>query len=134
MTSESENIETARRYFRAIEDGMAFEALAGFYTPDVVQHEYPNQFMRQGAERELEDLRAAAVRGDGAVASQHYEVRNVLASGDWVALEVTWSAKVRLPIGAIAAGGQMRAHFGVFLQFRDGKIARQHNYDCFDPF
>jgi hypothetical protein len=22
----------------------------------------------------------------------------------------------------------------VWLEFRDGKIARQHNYDCFDPW
>ncbi len=32
------------------------------------------------------------------------------------------------------AGGEMRARFGLFLQFRDGKIARQHNYDCFEAF
>jgi hypothetical protein len=22
----------------------------------------------------------------------------------------------------------------LWLEFRDGKIARQHNYDCFDPW
>ena len=37
-------------------------------------------------------------------------------------------------VGTIPAGGKMRANFGVFLQFRGGRIARQHNYDCFDPF
>ena len=35
MTTESENIETARRYLRAIEEGVAFDELASIYTPDV---------------------------------------------------------------------------------------------------
>ena len=134
MNSETENLETARRYLQAIEDGTDFATLASFYAPDVVQHEYPNRFLPQGAERGLEALRAAGERGRLAVASQRYEVRNAIASGDWVALEVTWTAVVRVAVGTIPPGGEMRANFGVFLKFRDGKIVRQHNYDCFDPF
>lgn len=133
-TTESENIDTARRYLRAIEDGVAFDHLASFFTPDVVQHEYPNQFVREGAQGGIQQLREAAERGRRVIASQHYEVRNAVASGDWVALEVTWIAVLAVTVGAIPAGGEMRANFGVFLQFRDGRIARQHNYDCFDPF
>jgi len=30
--------------------------------------------------------------------------------------------------------GTMTAHFDVFLTFRNGRICRQHNYDCFEPF
>ena len=131
---EAENLETARRYLRAIEQGEDFERLVAFYTSDVVQHEYPNQLVAQGAERGLPELRQAAAQGRQVVASQRYEIRNALASGDWVALEVTWSAVLKVPVGTIPVGGQMRANFGVFLQFRHGKIARQHNYDCFDPF
>jgi len=26
------------------------------------------------------------------------------------------------------------ARFAIFLEIRDGKIAAQHNYDCFDPW
>jgi ketosteroid isomerase-like protein len=33
-----------------------------------------------------------------------------------------------------AAGGEMRAYFAVFFEFRDGKIVAQRNYDCFDPW
>jgi len=133
-TTESENLETARLYLRAIEDRVSFHELASFFTPDVVQHEYPNQFVRDGAERNLQQLQEAAERGRLVITSQRYEVRNALGHGDWVALRVTWIAAVAVPVGAIPAGGEMRANFGVFLQFRDGKIARQHNYDCFDPF
>ena len=61
-TTESENLETARLYLRAIEDRVSFHELASFFTPDVVQREYPNQFVRQGAERDLQQLREAAER------------------------------------------------------------------------
>jgi ketosteroid isomerase-like protein len=36
--------------------------------------------------------------------------------------------------GAIPVGGSLHARFAVFLGFRDGKIARQRNYDCFEPW
>jgi hypothetical protein len=32
------------------------------------------------------------------------------------------------------SGGEMRARFAIFLELRDGRIVRQGNYDCFDPF
>ena len=38
-------------------------------------------------------------------------------------------------IGTIPVGGQMRARFAMFLEFRgDKELARQRNYDCFAPW
>jgi ketosteroid isomerase-like protein len=37
-------------------------------------------------------------------------------------------------VGTLAIGDEMRANFGVFLTFRDGRITRQRDYDCFQPF
>lgn len=134
MSTENANLETARRYLVAIEDGVPFEVLAEFFSPDVIQEEFPNQLVPNGAWRDLAALREAGERGKKAVSAQRYEVRNALASGDSVALEVTWTATLKIPFGSIPAGGTMRAHFGVFLDFRGGKIVAQRNYDCFDPF
>jgi ketosteroid isomerase-like protein len=41
---------------------------------------------------------------------------------------------VAVPIGTLAVGGQLRARFAMFLEIREGRIARQRNYDCFYPF
>ncbi len=30
--------------------------------------------------------------------------------------------------------GQMKAYFSVFLDFRDGKIIKQRNYDCYEAW
>jgi ketosteroid isomerase-like protein len=53
---------------------------------------------------------------------------------DTVALEADWTGTLRIAVGSIPEGGEMRMHFGVFLTFRDGKIAEQRNYDCFEPW
>jgi hypothetical protein len=61
-------------------------------------------------------------------------VRSALAGGDRVALELVWVGTLAVPLGTIPAGGEMRAHFGVFLDYRGELIIGQRNYDCFEPF
>ena len=134
MSSEAENITIARRYLKALEKGVDFEELSEFFTSDVVQYEYPNLLVPSGARRDLTQLREASERGRHAVASQRYDIRRWVGSGDVVALEVEWTATLNVGVGTIPAGGQMRAHFAVFLEFREGRIAAQRNYDCFEPW
>jgi ketosteroid isomerase-like protein len=128
------NVETARRYLAAVEGGAHGPDLAAFFTPDVVQEEFPNRLVPAGARRDLVALLDGAERGRRVMAAQRYEVRSVVASGDRVAVEVRWTGTLATAIGSLPAGGIMRAHFAVFLDFRDGKIAAQRNYDCFEPW
>ncbi|MFY0569829.1 nuclear transport factor 2 family protein [Archangium lansingense] len=128
------NLDIARRYLRAIEQGATGEALAAFFHPEVTQQEYPNRLVPTGATRDLRALLEGAERGQKAVGSQRYEVRHTVAEGDHVALEVDWSATLKVPVGKLPAGGTMRATLAMFITFRDGLIVSQHNYDCFEPF
>jgi ketosteroid isomerase-like protein len=131
---ETQNLELARRYLRAIETEAAPEALNEFFTENVVQREYPNRLVNDGATRNLAAMMEGNRRGRTVLGNQRYEVRSALVDGDLVALEVSWSAVLKVPIGKLAAGDTMRAEFGVFLTFRDGRICSQRNYDCFEPF
>jgi len=130
MTSQS-LLERAKAYFSAIE---ARADLSPFFCSDVVQREFPNQLVRAGAVRDLAALQQGAERGKSVLVSERYEITNSLEDGDRLALEVIWTGTLAVPLGNIPVGGTMTAHFAVFLTFRDGRIARQHNYDCFDPF
>jgi ketosteroid isomerase-like protein len=130
----SDNLETARRYLAALEEGVDGAALAEFFDPAVAQEEFPNRLVPQGARRDLAALLAGHERGKAVVSRQTYEVRGAVAQGDRVALEVLWTGVLAVPVGTLAAGDAMRAHFGVFIDFRDGKIVGQRNYDCFEPF
>lgn len=122
-----DNLTLACRYLTALEAGVTGPRLAEFFAPEVVQEEFPNRLTPNGAKRDLAGLLAGAEQGQKALTQQSFEIRRALASGDQVALEVLWTS-------TLAAGDEMRAHFAVFLDFRDGKIVAQRNYDCFEPW
>ena len=133
MASGTENVELARRYLEAIEAGATGDELADFFASDVVQEEFPNRLVPQGARRDLTAILDAAARGRAAMANQSFRILHAVADGDQVALEVEWVGTTAVPIGELPPGGEMRARFAVFLEYRDGKIAAQRNYDCFEP-
>lgn len=132
--TEHPHIHQIRRYLAAIEEEVPGDALQAFFTDDTIQRELPNRLVPDGATRDLAALTAAQERGRAAVTGQRYAIRNAVAAGDTVALELEWTARLKVPFGKLAAGDTMRAHFAFFVTFRDGKIASQRNYDCFDPF
>ena len=129
-----DNLAIARQYLAAIESGADFETVAAFLTDDVIQEELPNRLTPRTARRDLAAMREASERGRKVMTAQRYEIVNAVADGDCVALEVHWSGTLAVPFDAIPAGGQMHARFAMFLEFRDGRIARQRNYDCFEPW
>ena len=133
MSIESENLDAARRYLATLEHGDLAGSLK-FFAPDVVQEEFPNRLAPSGAKRDLDGLREAAERGRRVMSAQTFDVLNAVAIGNQVVLEVRWTGTLTLGFASIPAGGQMHARFAVFLEFRDGKILRQRNYDCFEPW
>jgi len=126
-------LRRAREYLEAIGREDALGPLR-FFADDVVQVEFPNRLLPNGATRDLAALRDAAERGRKVMTAQRFKVLNAIASGDQVAVEALWTGTLAVALGSIPAGGQMRARFAIFLTYRDGKIVRQHNYDCFDPW
>jgi ketosteroid isomerase-like protein len=134
MSIEETNVEIVKQYLRAVESGATGESLAGYFTEDFVQHEFPNPIVPKGARRGLKELKEAAERGQKVVSSQRYEVRNIVASGDQVVVEILWSATLKVAFGTIPVGGEMRAHIAMVVEMRDGKVAAQRNYDCYEPW
>lgn len=128
------NLATADRYLKAIESGATGSALSAFLTPDVVQEEFPNRLAAQGARRDLAQLLEGAERGQQVLSAQRYEIRNRFASGDQVALELEWTGTLAVAFGELQPGSKLRAHIAVFLEFADGKIKAQRNYDCYEPW
>jgi ketosteroid isomerase-like protein len=132
--SEPTNLDLALRYVAALSSGADADAIAAFYTPDVIQEEFPNRLLPTGATRDLAALKEGRVRGKALLAAEHYEVLGHVADGDRVALELLWTATIAIKAGPFEPGQQLRARFAILLEFRDGRIARQRNYDCFDPW
>lgn len=131
---EKRNVEIALRYIESLSSGMGADEIGQFFTADVVQEEFPNRLLPNGATRDLAALKEARLRGQGLLSAERFEVLGTVAEGDKVALELRWIATVGIKAGPFQPGQELRARFAVFLEFRDGRIARQRNYDCFDPW
>ena len=130
----TDNLAIARRYLEALENGAEGGELAEFFSRDVIQEEFPNRLSPIGAHRNLDAILAAAKKGKRTLRAQKYEILNSIVDGDRIALEVLWSGYLAIPVDTLPADSEMRAHFSMWLEFKDGKIFRQHNYDCFDPW
>jgi ketosteroid isomerase-like protein len=129
-----DNVDIARRYLTRLSDGAGPDEIASFYAPDVVQEEFPNRLMPNGATRDLQALKEGRARGQALLGAETFELLNAVADGQKVAMEVIWTATVKQAAGPFAAGQSLRARFAIFMEFRDGLIVHQRNYDCFDPW
>jgi ketosteroid isomerase-like protein len=132
--SDIDNLAAARSYIAALSSGAGADEIERFYAPDVVQEEFPNRLLPNGATRDREALRQARIRGQALLSAESFELLGAVASGNQVAMELHWTGTVATSAGPFTAGQTLRARFALFLEFRDGRIVRQRNYDCFEPW
>jgi len=126
MSAEG-NLQLVREYLAALARMAPATEIAGFFTEDAEQIELPNRLNPNGQKSDLRALLERIEKGRVMLGEQRYDVVNVISSGDSAAIEADWTGK-------LVNGAELRAHFAMFLEFRDGRIARQRNYDCFEPF
>src|ERR1051326_848356 len=123
----------ACRYLKAIEDGDATFVIS-LFSPDAIIEQLPNRIYPNGLRADVSRVAAAFEKGRKLFSRQTYEITNHSTTGNLVALEVLWTGTLSIPFGTLAAGDNMRCHSAMLFEFRDGKIATQRNYDCFDPW
>jgi len=134
MAGPETNLELARTYIASLSAGAGPDELDRFFSADFVHEEFPNRLLPNGTTRDLQGMKDARERGQALLSAEHFEIVGALAGGDQIALELIWTGTVGKAAGPFAAGQQLRARFAIFLDFRDGRIVRQRNYDCFDPW
>lgn len=133
MSTPTENLQAVRRYMKGIEDG-SFAAIADLFTPGMTMEQLPNRIYPKGIRSDLAQMAQGFEKGRKLFSSQTYEIKNAIVSGDSVAVEVLWTGTLAVTFGTLVASSQMRAHSAMFFEFKDGKIASQRNYDCFEPW
>ncbi|MGW3990583.1 nuclear transport factor 2 family protein [Streptomyces sp. NPDC004830] len=133
QTHQHPHVRTALRYHEAVARLAAPEELAEFLHPDMTHSQLPNALFPAGADRDRAETLAASARARTLLAAQSYDVTNAVVTGDQVALEIRWSGTLATGFGDLPAGHVMRAHIAAFLEFRDGRIIAQRNYDCYEP-
>ncbi|HVJ18298.1 MAG TPA: nuclear transport factor 2 family protein [Polyangiaceae bacterium] len=138
MTESSEeerrNTETALAYIAALNRYESGETLAACFAEDVVQEEFPSRLVPEGRSHDRASLIERSGRARELLRSQHYEVRSTLAAGRSVALELEWHGVMAKDLGPFREGQELHAAIALFLEFENGRIKRQRNYDCYYPF
>lgn len=135
MTNSTEsNVQLVRDYLVAIQRGEVGDALARFFTADAMQIELPNRLNPAGQKSDLPTLLARSIQGQRVLSAQRFDIESVIAQGDRVAVEAHWVGVLAIPFGTLKVGSEMRAHFAMFFECRDGRIYIQRNYDCFEPW
>jgi len=121
-------------YFAEIEQGISAESFSKYYTDDALQIDFPNLMVPNGLMQAVSELQYSTTKSKGVLSSQKVKILRYFEVGNTLIVEASWTGTLALPIGQIPIGGQMKASFARFYEFENGKIRRQRNYDCFDPF
>ncbi len=131
MSETLTNLQTARLYLKSLEDGIS---PTKFFAPDVIMEQLPNRIYPKGLRAGAAEMAVGFEKGKKLLSGQSYEVKRAVENGNIVALEVLWTGRLAVGFGSLQAGSEMRAHSAMFLEFQDGKIISQRNYDCFEPW
>jgi ketosteroid isomerase-like protein len=126
-----------QRYLQLLESfETAPAAFAQVFHPAIEQTEYPNLLTRALRTRTLPELLRDAKQGKALLAEQRFTVRHHTSSptAERVVVEADWRGDIGANLGPFRRGQQLRAHFCMVFELRDGLIFRQRNYDCFEPF
>ena len=128
-------LEVVKKYFSLLE-GFATErsSYAEVLHPDIEQIEYPNRITPHTKVRNFEMLLEGMVAGSQLLRSQTYEIQNTIESTDSIVVEVIWNGTVNKALGPFKENQVVVAIFCVVLEFKNGLIYKQRNYDCFEPF
>ena len=130
---EEGNVEIVRAYLAAIER-FDVEAVGRYIDPAIEQVERPNRLYAKGQVRGREELLRDLPRGAQVLRRQSYPIETIFGAGDKVTVETRWEGILNIALGTMKAGDAMVAHICMVFTLRDGRIVRQVNYDCYEPF
>jgi hypothetical protein len=130
---EEANLAAALRYIELVEQFAQPSEFEGVLHPAIQHEEYPNLLMKNGSKRDFATMIVGPQQGRKLLSENRYEVKNAFAAGDWVTLEIVWTGTLAIAVGGMAAGAELKAYIATILQFKDGQIITQHQYDCYKP-
>lgn len=121
-------------FLKSIENRTLDLNIQKFYHPDVVQVEYPNALTKVVTKRQIKMIEEGIASGRRVLEKESYELIKYYEIDDIVIIEVIWKGILAVPIGSLKIGDEMKAYFAQIYEFKDDRIYRQRNYDCFEPF
>lgn len=133
--SIANKIELVKKFFHLLQwfntDSNEYKAI---FHPAIEQTEYPNLIIQKTRQRAFSNLLEGAEAGKKMLAYQHFEPVKFFETADTIIAEYKWSGELKIKAGKIKQGQVLKAHICSIFEFKDDKIYRQRNYDCYEPF
>lgn len=124
-----------QQYLHLVE---TFETNAAAYQailhPEILQTEFPNALVKSKVESDLSSLHARMNSGTKILKAQRFEISHLIELGETVVAEQIWTGEIGTDIGNFKTGQTLKAYICTIFEFKEGKIYRQRNYDCYEPF
>jgi ketosteroid isomerase-like protein len=128
-------IELVKKYFYLVEnfstDSPAYEAILH---PEIVITEFPNLISGKIRQRTLDAMKAGVELGRKMLASQHFSIQHIFKPAPSLIVEVKWTGKMAMDAGQLKKGQELTAYICYIFEFKEGKIFRHRNYDCYEAF
>jgi len=101
--------------------------------PAIEQTEYPNLMIQHIRKRGFSNLIEGAEAGKKMLSYQRFEASKFYETEDTVIAEYLWTGELKVKVGKLQQGQVLKAHICTIFEFKDDKIFRQRNYDCYEP-
>lgn len=124
-------LECVLGFIRVLEAGGGAAGIRPFLADSFVLVEAPHLLAPEGSTRTLPDVLAGADQSPNVVADQKFLIRRTTCEGGRVAVEVDWSATVRMDLRYWDRGETIRARTSSVFEVCDGLIVSQDSYDCY---
>ncbi len=126
--------ETIKRFFNLLQWFTTSEAeYREILHTGIEQTEYPNLMIPAIRKRTFTNLIEGAEAGKKMLSYQRFEPSRFYETDDTVIAEYTWTGELKVKAGRFKQGQVLRAHICTIFEFKDDKIFRQRNYDCYEP-
>lgn len=131
----ADRLQMVKRYFSLLENFSTNPSdFSDILHPEFSQREFPNALNKNGQISDRADIFRRAELGKKMMRAQSFEISKIVEQTDSAVVECLWNGTMAIDAGPLKNGQQLKAFFCIVLDFKDGKIHRQRNYDCFEPF
>ena len=131
----SEKMKTFLSFVNLIETGVTdSKAYEAFLHKEVEFYEYPNLITKQGQVRNFFAALKGVEAGKNLMAEHSYKYLDWFELDEKLVIESLWTGTIAMDVAHLKKGDQLKAHICMIIYFKEGKIIRQRNYDCYEPF
>jgi len=101
---------------------------------EAVFFEYPNLVTKNGQVRTAAEGMKGIESAKQILSEQHYEFIDFTEADNKIVAEGIWLGTMKIDVGTLKKGQQLKAYLCVVVEFKSDKIYRIRNYDCYESF